>query len=609
MNTTVSTRDLFRSLCIALVVMLALATLARAQEKPAAAAVADQPAPAAPPPAEDKTATPAAAPAPEEKSELRRLDGAPAEKNDEATTPADDKADDKNTAPSNPEAPDRTKRSIRVSHIRLGGRGNGNQIVSVGHDSHLAKGDTAEVVVSVFGSSTAEGTVTDSVVSVFGNTRVTGPVADSAVAVFGSTYVNGPVRGQVVAVFGDVELGPQAEVNGEVVSVGGTIKRDEHAITHGQVSNVSAGGAFANVEWLKEWVIQCALHGRLLAFGPNLGWAWIVALSFLVFYTLLALLFRGGIEKCEQVLISRPGYSILTALLSVLIVPIVLILLAITGIGLVLWPFIIAGVFFATLFGKAVMLAWLGRRCTGFLGGPIHPALAVLVGGVIVLGLYFVPILGLIVYKLFGWVGMGVVFYTLILGMKREKPPAPPPVLGNPLVAPASAVAGQPAFPPASAGEPPAVALAGANLPPVLQPALSLSLLPRAGFWIRMAALLLDVILVAIISSFLSNLFPLSSHVRLRADLLPMLAVYGAVMWKLKATTIGGIVLGLKVVRLDDRPIDWGTAIVRALSCFLSLVVVGLGFLWVVFDNDKQSWHDKIAGTTVVRVPKGMSLI
>ena len=80
-------------------------------------------------------------------------------------------------------------------------------------------------------------------------------------------------------------------------------------------------------------------------------------------------------------------------------------------------------------------------------------------------------------------------------------------------------------------------------------------------------------------------------------------------MWRRRGTTIGGIVCGLKVVRIDNREIDWTTAIVRALGCFLSLAVVGLGFIWVAFDDEKQSWHDKIAGTTVVRVPKGMSLI
>jgi uncharacterized RDD family membrane protein YckC len=45
------------------------------------------------------------------------------------------------------------------------------------------------------------------------------------------------------------------------------------------------------------------------------------------------------------------------------------------------------------------------------------------------------------------------------------------------------------------------------------------------------------------------------------------------------------------------------------LGCFLSLIVVGLGFITIAFDAGKQGWHDKIAGTAVVRVPKGVSLL
>jgi uncharacterized RDD family membrane protein YckC len=49
--------------------------------------------------------------------------------------------------------------------------------------------------------------------------------------------------------------------------------------------------------------------------------------------------------------------------------------------------------------------------------------------------------------------------------------------------------------------------------------------------------------------------------------------------------------------------------IVRALACFFSLIVVGLGFFWIAFDPEKQGWHDKIAGTVVVKLPKGVSLV
>jgi uncharacterized RDD family membrane protein YckC len=124
--------------------------------------------------------------------------------------------------------------------------------------------------------------------------------------------------------------------------------------------------------------------------------------------------------------------------------------------------------------------------------------------------------------------------------------------------------------------------------------------MPRAGFWIRMAALLLDVLLVGFA---MSLLHPFGNfHIA-------VLAIYGAVMWKLRGTTVGGIVFDLHVVRLDGRPIDWETAIVRALGCFLSLFVVFLGFIWIAFDYNGQAWHDKIAGTVVVRAKRGALLL
>jgi uncharacterized RDD family membrane protein YckC len=68
-------------------------------------------------------------------------------------------------------------------------------------------------------------------------------------------------------------------------------------------------------------------------------------------------------------------------------------------------------------------------------------------------------------------------------------------------------------------------------------------------------------------------------------------------------------VLDLKVVRIDGRELDWTTAIVRALGCFLSVAIVGLGFFWIAFDPESQAWHDKIAGTLVLRVAKTRPLV
>ena len=133
---------------------------------------------------------------------------------------------------------------------------------------------------------------------------------------------------------------------------------------------------------------------------------------------------------------------------------------------------------------------------------------------------------------------------------------------------------------------------------------------PRAGFFHRLGALALDGVLIGLIMAFVSGMLPrvLQFH-NGPGGWLVALAIYGAIMWKLKGTTIGGIVFGLQIVRVDGRPIDWSTAIVRALSCFLSLVVAGLGFIWIAFDDERQAWHDKIAGTVVVRTAKGRSLV
>jgi uncharacterized RDD family membrane protein YckC len=111
-----------------------------------------------------------------------------------------------------------------------------------------------------------------------------------------------------------------------------------------------------------------------------------------------------------------------------------------------------------------------------------------------------------------------------------------------------------------------------------------------------MAAILIDVLLVGIVTR-MHDWFPVA------------LAIYGALLWKLRGATVGDIIFGLKVVRADGGAMEWVTVIVRALACFFSAVVVGLGFIWIAFDREKQGWHDKIAGTLVVRLPKGASLV
>lgn len=544
--------------------------------------------------------------------------------------------------------------------------------------STTVDGEATSDAISVFGDTTIgpEASAGGAAVSVFGSLKVEGPVRHNAVAVFGASRINARVNGAAVAVFGNLELGPKAVIGGNTVVIGGVLKKDPAAVIQGNVVRIPLWGDYGDLEWFVTWIKRCAILGRLLAFGGHLGWAWGVAFSFLAVYVVLALLFSRGIERCVTLFEAKPGRSIWSSFLTVFLTPVVIVLLAVTIIGLPAVPFAGLGLFFAGLFGKAVMLAWVGRRFTRFFGdGPLgHPAFAVLVGGLLVMLLYTVPMIGVLTYMLLGWIGLGVVAYAITQSMKREKPLPPPPSrpayptgvppatrpstdpLGAAPVPAPSAFAGEtstvtvvPAAaepaptivepspsllavepPPAepvrgsvasvgvmstgfgqpSSGPAPSAAVpppAAAYVPPVAPPA-SAATLPRAGFMIRMGALFLDIVLVGILCAMLNNFLPRMRHFEPPHILIP-LAIYGAVMWKLRGTTIGGIVCGLKVVRVDNREIDWPTAVVRALSCFLSMAVAGLGFIWMLIDDDRQTWHDKIAGTTVVRVPKGMSLV
>ena len=476
----------------------------------------------------------------------------------------------------------------------------GDDVFNIGGNSDLASGRKAGSVVSLFGSSSNDGEAGD-VVSIFGDTRVTGEVHDSAVAVFGNTYIDGKIDGDAVSVLGNMQLGPHAEVGGDVVAVGGTVQRDPAAIVHGNVQNVISTD-FGGTGPIRIWIRHCLLYGRPLSLAPGLGWAWGLALAFLALYAALALLFRTGLTRCVQTFETQPGQSVLAALIAMLLTPVLVVLLCVTVIGIPAVPFVLLALFCVALFGKAVMLAWVGRRITGrHDAGPLsHPAVGILIGGALVLVLYLVPVLGFLVYKLLGVLGLGAVVYTVILAARahqaaRTAPGATrgattPPTGAGPAMsdAPPSSAA---AAPGANAARP----AAATQTPPAATAAL-----PRAGFWIRMGALLLDIFLVGVLMGVLHH-----SH-----DLeLLVLAAYGAMMWKLRGATVGGIVFDLQVVRLDGREIDWETAIVRALSCFLSLAVAGLGFIWIAFDHNKQAWHDKIAGTVVVRVAKSPPLL
>ncbi|HEX8034840.1 MAG TPA: RDD family protein [Ktedonobacterales bacterium] len=75
---------------------------------------------------------------------------------------------------------------------------------------------------------------------------------------------------------------------------------------------------------------------------------------------------------------------------------------------------------------------------------------------------------------------------------------------------------------------------------------------------------------------------------------------YPVGFWALLGQTPGQWLLGVRIVRVTGKPLTVRRALLRYLGYWLSAIPLGLGFLWVLVDDRRQGWHDKLAGTYVV---------
>ena len=132
-----------------------------------------------------------------------------------------------------------------------------------------------------------------------------------------------------------------------------------------------------------------------------------------------------------------------------------------------------------------------------------------------------------------------------------------------------------------------------------------------AGFWIRTGASLIDTILMMVIivpmltiiygkGYWSSEAVFLGVWDLLFNYILPAIVVI--VFWIVKSATPGKILLELSIVDAETggKPSN-GQLIGRYFAYYISLLPLMLGFIWVGFDKRKQGWHDKLAGTVVVR--------
>lgn len=76
--------------------------------------------------------------------------------------------------------------------------------------------------------------------------------------------------------------------------------------------------------------------------------------------------------------------------------------------------------------------------------------------------------------------------------------------------------------------------------------------------------------------------------------------VYFGLFWTLGGQTLGQYAMGLRVVRLDGRRMTFWRSLVRWFGYFVSFMALGVGYLWVLWDDRRQGFMDKLAKTVVV---------
>lgn len=72
--------------------------------------------------------------------------------------------------------------------------------------------------------------------------------------------------------------------------------------------------------------------------------------------------------------------------------------------------------------------------------------------------------------------------------------------------------------------------------------------------------------------------------------------------WTKKGATPGKLMLGIRVMANGNQPLTTGQSIVRYIGYIPSALVLGLGYLWMLWDDESRCWHDRMAGTYVIRV-------
>ena len=125
----------------------------------------------------------------------------------------------------------------------------------------------------------------------------------------------------------------------------------------------------------------------------------------------------------------------------------------------------------------------------------------------------------------------------------------------------------------------------------------------KVGFLTRALALIVDTILLGIVNAVLSAVLFEGDLGRGQALSTILGLAYYVYFWSSAGggQTLGMKALGIKVIKTDGSALSVTGGIIRYVGLIIAFLCFFIGVIWVAFDANKQGWHDKIAGTYVVK--------
>jgi uncharacterized RDD family membrane protein YckC len=133
-------------------------------------------------------------------------------------------------------------------------------------------------------------------------------------------------------------------------------------------------------------------------------------------------------------------------------------------------------------------------------------------------------------------------------------------------------------------------------------------LLEQAGFALRVGAFMFDLLLFMAIllgSALLTLVFPAAGTLIQTASLIVVLVCWVGNFLLLPCRTgqtLGKRLVGIRIIAVGQHRASPKQIILRHLIGYpISMLVLALGFFWLLWDRQQQGWHDKLASTLVVR--------